>query len=196
MADNFFRTAKPGPLFLHTSANTSTILETGVRSGIPATSDADANPYMTSGGITKYPLLKANSAGADLVTDNLGGFKFALGPFCTANLGTSITATALEFAAVAGMSQVAMPSAGSIVGVSLRGNAALTAGTVRVDATVNGATVFSAINSATGVRSIYGTQAMNTDAFAAGDAIGLKVTSSAALAPTTVEWTGFVFVEI
>lgn len=193
MADNFFRTAKPGPLFLHTSANTSTILETGVRTG---SADADANPHMSSGGITKYPIIKANSAGADLVTDNLGGFKFALGPYCTSNLGTSITATALEFAAVAGMSQVAVPAAGSIIGVSIRGNAAITAGTVRVAATVNGATVFSAVNSATGVRSIYGTQAMNTDAFVAGDAIGLKVTSSADLAPATVEWTGFVFVEI
>ena len=195
MAGREFRSAKPAPLLLTTESNSSTILETGIRSGIPATSDLDANPHMTSGGVTKTPILAASAAGADFVTQNLGGFKFALGPFCTANLGTSIAAPAIKFAAVAGMTQVCVPYAGSIIGVSITGNAAITAGTLRVAASVNGATVFSAVNAATGVITVSGTQNKDTDAFVAGDKIGLKVTTSATFAPTTTEYTGFIFVE-
>lgn len=190
MADNEFRTAIRGPILITRSASTSTVLEVGTRSGIPETSDMDANPYTTSGQ-TRTALI----VGTDLTTA-MGGQKVYLGPWVETNAATSISAVAQSLGEVAGMTNIAMPFAGSVIGVTAYANAALTAGTLRAAVTVNGATVFSAVNSATGITTIRATQAPNTDVFVAGDRIGLKLTTSANYAPTTLEWVFGAWVEM
>ena len=119
---------------------------------------------------------------------SIGGMKSIVGTFTTTNQTTSASAVAAKLCGVAGMTQVLMLYPGSVLGVGARANANVTAGTFRAAVTVNGATVFSAVNAATGVNEISGTQAARTDAFVAGDTIGVKITTSADYAPTTLEW--------
>lgn len=136
-------------------------------------------------------------AGGDLNPSSVGGMRVLLGPWVETNIATSITtATAQALAEVAGMTEICMPRAGSIIGISACLSANITAGTLRVCASKNGTTVFSAVNSATGVRVIYGTQAKDTDTFSAGDRIGVKLATSATLAPTTTEGVFVVEVEM
>lgn len=194
MADYEYRTAIRGPLLITVSATGSTILETGTRSGIPETSDMDANPYTTSGQ-TRHAIMTRTATGIDMTT-LMGGQKMFLGPWLETNAATSIAAVAQTLGEVAGMTQLGMCYAGSIIGVAARANANITAGTLRAAVTVNGATRFSAVNSATGVAYVGATQAKDTDTFVVGDGIGLKLTTSADYAPTTLEWTFNVIVEI
>ena len=135
------------------------------------------------------------TANGDLAV-GIGGHKVLVGPFIKTNLLTSASAVALAFAEVTGMTQMTSPYAGSVIGVSACGNANITASTARFAATVNGATVFSAVNAVTTVKIVYGTQAKDVDAVAAGDRIGLKVTTTATYAPETIEWVGYVILEI
>lgn len=189
MADNFNRTAISGPLLITGSAATSTVLEFGVRSGIPATGDMDANPYTTSGQ-TRTALI----VGTDMTTA-MGVGKIALPAWVQDNLTTSLSASAMRVAAVSGQTQITTPFAGSVIGVSGNLSALITAGTLRICVSVNGATVFSAVNSVTGVRTIYGTQAKDTDALARGDRIGVKLTTSADFAPANNDLTAVVWME-
>lgn len=181
MADNYNRVVIPGPICVSVSASGSTVLERVTRSGVPETADADANPYTSSGGQTRTPLI----VGSNLTT-SMGGGKVAL-HFAQANLTTSMSAVAMQVAGVSGLTQIASAWAGSVIGVTGLLNAAITAGTYRAAVSVNGATVFSAINSATGTRTVIGTQAVGVDAIVRGDRIGIKITTSADLAPATPE---------
>ena len=194
MADNEYRTAMRGPLLLTASATGSTILEVGTRSGIPETGDMDANPYTTSGQ-TRHGVMFRTATGIDLSTI-VGGQKIALGPWIETNAATSISGVAQALGEVAGMTQMCVPFAGSIIGVAACGNADITAGTIRAAVSVNGATVFSAVNAVTQVKVVYRTQAKDVDTIAAGDRLGLKLTTSADFAPATAEWTFFVYVEV
>lgn len=133
----------------------------------------------------------------DLITQNMGGFKVALGPWVETNIATSITtATAQLLSEVAGMAEISMPYAGSIVGISAAFSANITASTCRVCVSKNGTTVFSAINSATGVRVISGTQNKDVDTFVVGDRLGVKLVTTATFAPTTLEGVFTVWVEV
>lgn len=140
--------------------------------------DASVNTGMVS-------VLQANG---DLASASVGGMKQMIGTFTTTNLVTSASAVAMKLCGVAGMTQVLMPYAGSVLAITAKANAALTAGTARFAVTKNGSTVFSAVNSVTGVTVVSGTQAKDTDTFVAGDTIGVKVTTSATYAPTSLEW--------
>lgn len=135
------------------------------------------------------------TANGDL-NPSIGGMKQIVGYFVTTNQTTSASAVAMKLGGVAGMTQVLMLYPGSVIGVGGKANANVTAGTIRFAVTKNGTTVFSAVNSATGVSIISGTQAKDTDTFAAGDTIGVKCTTSAAYAPTTLEWVVGAYLEI
>jgi len=137
-------------------------------------------------------------AGADLISQNVGGQKVALGPFMVANIATNASATAMNLAADAmAVTHVLMPYAGSVLGITAEGNANITAGTLTFFATVNAATtIFSAANSATGVKEIRSTQNKDVDVFSAGDSIGAKYKSTTTLAPTTLDWAVYVWVEV
>lgn len=119
---------------------------------------------------------------------SIGGMKQIVGTFTTTNQVTSASAVAMKLCSVAGMTQVLMAYPGSIIGIAAKANANITASTARFSVSKNGTTVFSAVNSATGVSEIYGTQAKGTDTFEAGDTIGVKVTTTATYAPTSLEW--------
>ena len=185
---------QPGPLVIQTDTSTDTVLMTQNKSGVPETSDADVNPYSTSGGATKTVLI---DGGNDLVSQNVGGMKLALGPWTRINIATSVPATTLiSLCAIAGSTSIAMPYAGSIIGVSGVLNTHITAGTLRVCVAKNGSTVFSAVNAATTVVAVHGTQNKDVDTFAAGDRLGIRLITSADLAPTTAEGVFALFVEV
>lgn len=127
------------------------------------------------------------TANGDL-NSSIGGMKMAVGTFTTTNQTTSASAVAAKLCGVAGMTQIVMPYAGSIIAIGAKANANITAGTARFSVSKNGATVFSAVNADTTVSVVYGSQPKDTDTFAAGDTIGVKVTTSASYAPTSLEW--------
>lgn len=153
-----------------------------------AATDAILEVSSTEGSDSQTNATTLIYAGGDLNPTSVGGMRVLLGSWCETNIATSLTtATAQTLGEVAGMTEICMPRAGSIIGISACLSANLTAGTLRVCASKNGTTVFSAVNSATGVRVIHGTQAKDTDTFAAGDRIGCKIVTTATFAPTTLE---------
>lgn len=158
------------PVKIVGAASTSTILET-----------ATSGDSQTAGTVLW-------TADGDLQTENVGGIRQTLGPWCKTNITTSLTtATAQALAEVAGMTELAMTRPGSVVGVAACLSANITASTLRVCVSKNGTTFFSAVNAATGVRTITGTQNKGTDTFVAGDRIGIKLVTTATYAPTTLE---------
>lgn len=79
------------------------------------------------------------------------------------------------------------PWAGTIVGVSARANAAVSAGTCTVKGTVDGVTkTVNAVLDSTH-QSAYGTGSLTTDTFAAGARLGMTFTSDGSWAPTTLD---------
>lgn len=79
-----------------------------------------------------------------------------------------------------------MPWAGSIVGMSYRIDGVLTAGTLALRATVNGSNVWTAHSlTSASPQNAYATQAPGTDAFAAGDLVGVEYVTNGAYLPTT-----------
>lgn len=86
--------------------------------------------------------------------------------------------------------RVVMPVSGDIVGISLWSNAASTSGTLTAWPTINGtaATLSSGLNTHTGsTTTSYTVEAVGVDHFQVGQAIGVKVTTSSAWAPTTAD---------
>jgi len=122
----------------------------------------------------------------------------ALGPFFTANLDTALTNTDLPFGQ-AGVTLMGMPYAGSVVGVSLDGNAAPSAGTVIASIHSAGtelvggptATIDSVTNTLTST-GLVSTARQHT--FAAGARLGISVTTTTTLAATTIEFNATLYV--
>lgn len=86
------------------------------------------------------------------------------------------------------VTEYAMPCQFDIVGISVRSSAARTAGTLTVDATVNGtATGLQAVLNATNTQTAYSTQRRESDTGSAGDRVGVKITTDASWAPTTAD---------
>jgi len=165
------------PIKVVGSASTSTILET-----------ATSGDSQTAG----TALLTADG---DLTT-SVGGQLQYLGPFLETNIATSIAAVAQTLGEVAGMTEICVGRAGSVIGATASLSANITAGTLTLQPTINGTTCFSAANATTTVRVVSGTQAKGTDTIAATDRIGLKLTTSANFAPTSLEGVFFVIVEV
>ena len=170
------------PVFIVGTAGTDDVLE------VSATSGDDSNIGTRTGVI---------QASGDLKSQSVGGMKVGVGPFIKQNFTTNAAETVMDIVGLASVQdEVAMPYAGSILGITTSLDANITAGTLTVYATKNGTTVVVSSNAATTVRLISATQNKDVDTFVAGDRIGVKWKSTASLAPTTLDGTTTVWVEI
>ena len=125
-----------------------------------------------------------------------GGFKQPFG-FSRQNVAASLSAVALNIQGSSDNTEYVMPYAGSIIGISIAANAARSAGTLTVDATIDGSvTGLQAILNASNTQYHYGTQAKDSDAFTAGQRVGVKITTDASWAPTTADIVVTIFVEM
>lgn len=80
------------------------------------------------------------------------------------------------------------PRAGSITGVAVKSNDARTAGTLTVEVTKNGSgTGLTAVLDGTNTTFKATTQAKGSDTFAAGDELGVIITTDGSWAPTTAD---------
>lgn len=111
-----------------------------------------------------------------------------IGPFRQDNVAASQAAVAITLAAVdaAAPTSIVAPRAGRIVGVTVRANADLTAGTMTLAPTIGGtAQAQTAVLSDTVQQKV---SRFNTPiSFVEGDLLGIKITTSADLAPATAE---------
>lgn len=104
------------------------------------------------------------------------------------NVAASQSAVALPVAGPAAVNEIEMPWAGSIVGISVLTNDSRTADTLTVDATINGSvTGLQAILNASNADHHSAVQAIDADAFSAGDRIGCKITTGGSWTPTTAD---------
>lgn len=113
------------------------------------------------------------------------------------NVVASQTAVTIPIAGPASGIEFEMPWDGSIVGISAQvANAeARTAGTLTVDATINGVpTGFRAYLTDINPEHHSDTQAISLDVFSAGDRIGVKVTTDAGWLPTSADVSVVVYV--
>lgn len=102
------------------------------------------------------------------------------------NVAASQSAVALVIANA--RTEIPMPAPGSVVGVVVYSNAARTAGTLIVDVTVDGVVVGTrAALDAVNTQTAAGTQTPGADPYAAGQRIGVKVTTDAGWLPTTAD---------
>lgn len=110
--------------------------------------------------------------------------------FMQDNVAASQSAVALSVVGPASGIEFEMPWAGSIVGISAQvANAeARTAGTLTVDATVNGSVSgLQAVINGTNAEHHSSTQAKDLDSFNAGDRIGCKITTDAGWLPVSAD---------
>lgn len=122
-----------------------------------------------------------------------------LGPYTVANLDTALTNTDLVYGQTGNTLSPGMPSAGTVLGVSVVGNAAPTAGTATFSVhsagteLTNGPTAV--IDSATNTLESSGLSASaRTHTFAKGARLGVSATTTTNLAATTIEFTAIVWV--
>lgn len=81
-----------------------------------------------------------------------------------------------------------MPRAGSVTGICVKSNDARTAGTLTVEVTKNGAGIgLTAVLDGSNTTFKATTQAKDTDTLAAGDEIGVTITTDGDWAPTTAD---------
>ncbi len=117
--------------------------------------------------------------------------------FAQDNAAASQSAVAMKLVGSTTCDQFVMPRAGSVVGVSVYSNAAVTTSTAKVDVTIGGtATGLQATLDTTNTQAHYNTQAINTDTVGAGGTIGMKISTGATFAPTTADIIAVAFVEI
>jgi hypothetical protein len=106
------------------------------------------------------------------------------------NVPANTPATSMSAQVSTNFDDIKMMRAGSIVGISSRLTAAVTAGTLQVDATINGVIVpAAALNVTMGVASTGGQTlaAPGVAPYVAGDLIGIKFTTSLGFTPTTTD---------
>lgn len=117
--------------------------------------------------------------------------------FNQANATASQSAVAIPVVGDATINEVVMPWAGAVVGISVTVENARTAGTLTVDATINGtATGHQAIVNATNTQYAYNAQSKDANQFSAGQRIGVKVTTDGSWAAgTTPSITAVVWVQ-
>lgn len=129
------------------------------------------------------------SSGSMTITGDLsaaGGFRKPF-DFTQENVAASQSAVALVIPGTV-LTEYVMPFAGSVVAITVASNEARSAGTLTVDATINGTvTGLQAVLDDDPTTYAYGTQAKDTDAFSAGDRLGVKITTDGDWAPTTAD---------
>lgn len=121
--------------------------------------------------------------------------------FVKSNVDTA--STNLDFTLASGINTLAlMPYAGSVVGLSVKGNANVTAGTVAFNVHkesteyAQSSSLLATMTTAAGASNIaYSTVRPGVLTFAAGEAIGVSVSSATNLAATTIDFDAIVLVQ-
>lgn len=125
-----------------------------------------------------------------------GGYAQTVGPWVQDDVAASQTDVALGLGLAVTRTERIMTRAGSVLGVVVYSNEARTAGTATVEVTINGTgTGLTAVLDGTDTQTAIATQAKDTDAFSAGQRIGVQITTSADWAPTTADLTVEVLIE-
>lgn len=125
-----------------------------------------------------------------------GGFKQPVS-FMGRNVAAYDTGLALDVLGLPGSTEVVMPYAGSVIGISVASNEPRSGGTLMVSATVNDWTTgLQAQLDETNTQYHSATQAKDTDSFGAGDRLGAKVTTDGSWAPMTADIVVMVVVEM
>lgn len=98
------------------------------------------------------------------------------------------TQTNVVLAMANARTEVPMPTGGSVIGIAVRSNAARSAGTLTVEATIDGTAIgLTAVLDGTNTQTNVASQDVGTDVFTAGQRIGVKITTSGTWAPTTAD---------
>src|SRR5690349_6166330 len=107
--------------------------------------------------------------------------------FIDSNLAASLTSSAMAIPGDSALTQITMPFSGSIVAISVACENARAAGTATFKPTINGteSSTLSAVLNGTNTQYAYGTQAAGIDSFAAGQRVGVKVTTDGSWAAGT-----------
>jgi hypothetical protein len=124
-----------------------------------------------------------------------GGFKM---PFSFSQTDVTVSQTAIGLNVLSNGNSFTFPMgySGSVVGIAVTTNDPRTAGTLTVEATVNGTgTGLTAALDGTNTTTDVTTQAKDADAFAAGNLLGAIITTDAGWAPTTADIVVTVYVE-
>jgi hypothetical protein len=113
-------------------------------------------------------------------------------PFVLVNVAANATTAMIpsDAAMAFGSAQARVPAFydGYVVGIGYRWSAATTGGTFSLRATVSGANVWTAFNAvASGATNGIARQPIGTDAFSAGNGLGVEVVTSVGFTPTTSE---------
>lgn len=166
---------------------------------------ADSAEAITFDSGTLGAVIRQNQRGTFLYTGsawtvksitNLAGDKQQFS-FMQSDVAAAQAAVALDVLGLAGNTEYVLPYAGSVVGISIASNDARTAGTLTVDATIDGAvTGLQAILDAANTQYKATTQARELDTFAAGQRIGVKITTDAGWLPVTADIVVTVIVEM
>ena len=136
----------------------------------------------------------AISAGGDITTG--GGMVTELTYWYQDNVAISQTDAVLDMDGNASRTEVPTVRAGSVIGIAVYSNEARTAGTLTVDATIDGTkTGLTAVLDGTNPSTKVTTQGKDTDAFTAGQRIGVKLTTDGTWAPVTADITVVVLIE-
>lgn len=112
------------------------------------------------------------------------------------NVAANLTDSVLIVCGSATVSQIVVPAAGSIVGMSVYLNEARTADTLTLNVSKNGTKVTGptlAIN-VTNATYIYVTYAIGTYTFVAGDRLGAMITTGATWTPVTADLVQVIFI--
>ncbi len=113
-----------------------------------------------------------------------------VGPFIQENVAASQTDVALDLGLASARTSLPAVRPGSITGVVVRSAGARSAGTLTVEPTINGTgTGLTAVLNASNTTAKATTQPACLDAFVAGDALGVKITTDGSWAPTTADIT-------
>lgn len=138
-------------------------------------------------GVPKLLVVEHSTAGK-----HTGKYSFM---FEETDVAASQSAAAMKLAVSDTISEIEMPWAGSITGISVLSNASRSADTLTVDATVNGSvTGLQAVLDGTNADHHSAIQTIDTDSFSAGDRIGVKITTGGSWAPVTADIVVVVFV--
>lgn len=153
----------------------------------------------TAGAITANTNITADTG--DIIAtagdmNAVGGFAHQLSYWYQDDVADSQTDAALDMDGNSARAEVPTIRAGSIIGIAVYSNEARSAGTLTVDATVDGTkTGLTAVLDGTNSQTKVTTQAKDTDTFTAGQRIGVKLTTDGSWAPTTADITVTVLIE-
>lgn len=169
------------------------ISPTAAIAGAKIAPDFGTQGITTSGNIVTTGSGNITAAG-DLAA--AGGFKMMIGPFSEKDVAANTTKSWDSPSENLGRESLAMPWAGSVMGISANCSAAVTGGSLTVRATIDGiATTLNAVMSA-GNASAYASTAKDAEAFGAGAALGCQGSTTALSPGSLLDCNCVVFVEM